>query len=56
MMELFGNGGSRPKIIRLPSQATGPLRSGAAVGVGMLRGAGDSLEDTKVTKFAFHVF
>ena len=24
-------------------QATGPLRSGAGVGVGMLRGAGDSL-------------
>ena len=26
-----------------PRQATGPPRSGARVGVGMLRGAGDSL-------------
>ena len=28
-----------------PRQATGPLGSGAGVGVGMLRGAGDSLTD-----------
>ena len=26
-----------------PTQATGPPRSGAGVGIGMLRGAGDSL-------------
>ena len=26
-----------------PTQATGPPRSGAGVGVGMLRGSGDSL-------------
>ena len=26
-----------------PGQATGPPRSGAGVGIGMLRGAGDSL-------------
>ena len=30
-----------------PTQATGPPRSGAGVGVGMLRGAGDSLFENK---------
>ena len=32
------------------------LWSGAGVGVGMLRGARDLLENTKVTQFPFHVF
>ena len=39
------------------SLATGPPRCGAGVGVGMLRGAEvPLLENTKITKFPFHVF
>ena len=42
------------------NQATGPPRSGAGVGIGLLRGAGDSLlgieKLVRFTKFSLHVF